>query len=480
MADKKTTTSSTELIWNMNCATTNLKKGSKGEQVKQLQTFLKSKGWYTRQIDGSYGNYTVKAVKKFQAAYKLKQDGIFGSISCKKVTEILKKDTTVKTKQNTTTTVNKNNTSRILGVDEYENDENLNAKITLLAKRVAPPQSEVIDTGSEATTTTTTTDDSSTDDTSTDTDTSTDDSSDDSSTDDTSTDTESSTETTTTKVTDISKIEYVDPFTDEKKWKDYTITDIYELNVSDDLSDLSHEATFKVVYSDDLFKQLAKYRACKLEINRQGSTQYILEGFLTDVSRSQENNLPIINITINGFQSYLEQQVEFNASDKKSVLLKALCDMCGLKLDLDLEGLTDDTYELKTGSSSSSENSEGSSNTAGDDATKRAEIFAKAATWSYGGASYQDPEQAYKWTEAHKCGDCFCASASLFYQFKTFTSYGVRIVVGYSPYARSGTHRTIQLKENGQWIDPPEYSKMTRNLRVLHNSRHTFQNYIRE
>lgn len=100
----------------------------------------------------------------------------------------------------------------------------------------------------------------------------------------------------------------------------------------------------------------------------------------------------------------------------------------------------------------------------------RAEIFAKAATWVYaggGGGSSHDPLTAYQWTEKYKRCDCFGASASLFYQFSHFTNIPVRVVWGYSPRASSGTHFTIQLKENGQWIDPPEYHNMTPNLRVI-------------
>ena len=55
-----------------------LKKGSRGEAVKQLQTALQEKGYYTGKIDGVYGNATVKAVKAFQKDNGLKVDGIAG------------------------------------------------------------------------------------------------------------------------------------------------------------------------------------------------------------------------------------------------------------------------------------------------------------------------------------------------------------------------------------------------------------------
>ena len=42
-----------------------LRKGSRGEAVKQLQTELKSQGYYTGETDGVFGNDTLRAVKAF-------------------------------------------------------------------------------------------------------------------------------------------------------------------------------------------------------------------------------------------------------------------------------------------------------------------------------------------------------------------------------------------------------------------------------
>ena len=68
-----------------NCTNTNMKKGSKGEAVKTLQTHLHTLGYYNSSIDGSYGSVTETAVKAFQkAAGGLAVDGIFGPVTCKK------------------------------------------------------------------------------------------------------------------------------------------------------------------------------------------------------------------------------------------------------------------------------------------------------------------------------------------------------------------------------------------------------------
>lgn len=69
----------------LNCTNINLKKGSTGDKVKELQTKLQNKGYYTRQIDGDYGTYTEQAVKNFQKANNLVVDGWVGPITCNKL-----------------------------------------------------------------------------------------------------------------------------------------------------------------------------------------------------------------------------------------------------------------------------------------------------------------------------------------------------------------------------------------------------------
>ena len=54
------------------------KYGSRGEEVRQIQTKLKRWGYYSGNVDGIYGSATLAAVKKFQQKNKLKVDGIAG------------------------------------------------------------------------------------------------------------------------------------------------------------------------------------------------------------------------------------------------------------------------------------------------------------------------------------------------------------------------------------------------------------------
>lgn len=55
------------------------KYGSRGEEVRQIQTKLKRWGYYSGNVDGIYGSQTLAAVKWFQSKNGLNVDGIAGS-----------------------------------------------------------------------------------------------------------------------------------------------------------------------------------------------------------------------------------------------------------------------------------------------------------------------------------------------------------------------------------------------------------------
>ncbi len=59
------------------------KYGSRGDEVRTIQTKLKRWGYYTGNIDGIYGSKTVEAVKYFQRKNNLAVDGIAGTNTLK-------------------------------------------------------------------------------------------------------------------------------------------------------------------------------------------------------------------------------------------------------------------------------------------------------------------------------------------------------------------------------------------------------------
>ena len=55
-----------------------MRTGSKGQEVKDLQTRLSALGFYSGKIDGAFGPGTKEAVTAFQKANGLEADGIVG------------------------------------------------------------------------------------------------------------------------------------------------------------------------------------------------------------------------------------------------------------------------------------------------------------------------------------------------------------------------------------------------------------------
>lgn len=61
------------------------KYGSRGEEVRQIQTKLKRWGYYNGNVDGIYGTQTLNAVKYFQRKNGLTVDGIAGPATLKAI-----------------------------------------------------------------------------------------------------------------------------------------------------------------------------------------------------------------------------------------------------------------------------------------------------------------------------------------------------------------------------------------------------------
>lgn len=63
-------------------AATLLKKGSRGTEVKMVQTSLRELGYFTYpRVTGYYGSVTEKAVKQFQRDYGIRSDGVIGKLT---------------------------------------------------------------------------------------------------------------------------------------------------------------------------------------------------------------------------------------------------------------------------------------------------------------------------------------------------------------------------------------------------------------
>lgn len=61
------------------------KMGSRGSEVRNIQSRLKNWGYYSGSVDGIYGTATKKAVIKFQKKHGLKADGVAGKATLEKI-----------------------------------------------------------------------------------------------------------------------------------------------------------------------------------------------------------------------------------------------------------------------------------------------------------------------------------------------------------------------------------------------------------
>lgn len=217
---------------NFDCTKISLSQNSKGDDVTKLQTILKARGYYTRQIDGDFGKYTKEAVIRLQQALGVKQDGVFGSVTCSKL-------------QGTSTTSNSA-------------------------------------TG-----------------------------------------------------------------TSDKKNTNLVITDFKSYSMNDDIEGLSHEVSLSTPYTEDKMNRLRKLQKTQFDVYFGTDVIYQHEGYINEFKISQENEMLLIDLSLVGYTAFLDQQVEFEKTAKRSELIKELAKLAGLKAEVDLTGLTDDEYTVK-------------------------------------------------------------------------------------------------------------------------------------
>lgn len=118
-----------------------LKLNSRGKDVKEIQTMLKNLGYNPgpKGADGIYSTYTVTAVKKFQKANGLNDDGIVGQKTLKKINTLTKTLNSRKDPSKPTKTI----APKILtGMDKYIKDAGGNSEnlITIVNTTFNPPQ----------------------------------------------------------------------------------------------------------------------------------------------------------------------------------------------------------------------------------------------------------------------------------------------------------------------------------------------------
>ena len=84
-----------------------LKLGASGDQVVELQKWLKNQGYYSGAIDGSFGPYTEQAVKYFQTDANITVDGWVATQTENAMKNWTKTSTTTVAKSSDNNTTNK-------------------------------------------------------------------------------------------------------------------------------------------------------------------------------------------------------------------------------------------------------------------------------------------------------------------------------------------------------------------------------------
>ena len=360
------------------CTKIELKQNSKEkDKVKLLQNALKTLGYYTRQIDGSFGYYTLQGVKSFQKKYSLKVDGIFGPVSCKKMNEVLENTTTTTTSSSTTSkdggmTLVKDTTP------EYEKRETyklvIRPDVVVLPESETNTSGEVTKTGGSINT-------------------------------ETQFDCSKISLKKGDKGDDVKKLQTIlkargyytrtidgdfgdytkkavkqlqkaqgneqngifgsktcntlqktsttsnlATGTSDKKNREYTITEFTTRpSISIDLEGLSYEVTVQVLYSQDLFSHIRKLQKTYFVYKKGTDTMIEHEGYINEIKVSNSDSADLIELQLTGYKTFLEQTIDIpeDKTGKKSELLKYFTELAGMKLNLDMTGLEDGEYTVK-------------------------------------------------------------------------------------------------------------------------------------
>ena len=393
----------------LDCSKTSLRTGATGSSVTELQKMLKDLGYYNGAVDGYYGSLTYRSVKKFQGDTRHSQDGWFGAKTCKSLNELhtakIKTDNT--SKSTTTKSIPNSNITNTVTRFKLEETSRINPSVTFFAEVVNLPDAETKN--------------------------------------------------------------------NSQKLHQITVDNLASWNMNRDADGLTHEASISILFDSENMGMVRLYQKARMVLKKDGTVidEFTLNGYVNSIKLSHSNDLFKLDISICGYTEFLNKTVEeYNQTLKRSEHCKKLIGMCGLKADINLNGLTDDTCTINTQKSEDTENADGtssnSSSSAGSGATMTLEeIYSKASSFKYGGiGTGLNPEKAWNaYQNGGRTFDCYDCSNFLFYCLKNFAKIPCRIVQGYSPYASSGTHRVVQIKENGSWHCPKQAWNLTRNLR---------------
>lgn len=184
--------------------------------------------------------------------------------------------------------------------------------------------------------------------------------------------------------------------------------------------------------------------------------------FITDSQISQDG----LEISLSDYGKMLEAKKELSYTQKKrSEIYEEVITEAGFTPVVDFTGLQDDIIDWTSVSTSGSDSSSSSANADGSMTESQVWEIAQSMSYAHRGSNHC-PSKGFALFKKGGSGDCYDVTAALYFAFNYKVGIPARDTCGHGT-GTSGSHHWIQLYKNGSWIDPPEYSGMTGNLRII-------------
>lgn len=398
-----TTTTDVEIL-SFDCPKTSLKIYAKGDEVKKLQTMLKTLGYYDSKIDGDFGPLTDKAVRDFQRKTRHDDDGWFGPKTCPDLNYayqqkigVIKETTSATTAQTSKgyetpdylknvdikltvlpevivlpdSTINPNTAAKVVSMGGIETEGNFNCETVSLMEGSSGDDVTKLQTILKARGYYTRQIDG------------------------------DFGPWTKKAVKKLQEVQGNDPDgwfgpktcrklqgtnatsstatgTADKKNKEYVIKDFTTFSSNDDAEGLSHEVSLETPYSVEKLNHIRRYQKTIVDIFFGDDRIYRHDGYISDIKVTHQNDGWGISIALVGYTAFLDVQIEYERTAKQSEILKELIEKAGLKANIDITGLPDEEITIKAVADTGSAGSGGGGLTEvhGNDCTPTASISA--------------------------------------------------------------------------------------------------------
>lgn len=253
------------------------------------------------------------------------------------------------------------------------------------------------------------------------------------------------------------------------------IPNIISVEWNNDYNGMGGDARIQLTYTQEYLKYLYRGVRCNIMVSRKDyndtelqKTNYLC--FIKDLKFSENG----IELSLISFSTLLDETKKLSyANMKRSEILREVILNGGLKPNINVKGFDDDVVTSWTSvqktSTSKNSNDDGATGE-GDGKMTEQQITDLAKKVTYCGMGcHHDLEKSYNAiTKQHK-GDCWEASAFLYYAYWKHLGIPTKEIYASSTVASSGYHHCTMIKKNGEWTFPPFYDHCTNLLKVSGN-----------